>query len=154
MPASCIQQGIRASRAGSLAARERLRAGAGREGQHRLTAVGAACQGWPGGKYPHRAAWMLAHPAERDRGTIVKRRYQRLQPLRGAQIGLVLADGGVLAGVRAARDLGDLPGFQVPQHLPCPAVHHDVPRLHPLGISLVPQRIQVRGSPEIIRRLS
>ena len=102
----------------SLARRERLCAGAGRESQHRLADIGAAPHRRPGGQNPHRAARMLADPAERDRTTVMKSRYQRLQPLRYAQVSLILADGGVLAGGRAARDLGDLPRLQVPQYLP------------------------------------
>ena len=131
MPASCIQHGIRASRAAAWPAGSGSRASPGREGQHHLAAVGAAHQGWPGGEHPYLAARMLTHPAKRDRGTIVKRGYQRLQPLRRAQVGLVLASSKGLAGVRATRDLGDLPGLQIPQYLPCPAVHLNVPRLYP-----------------------
>jgi hypothetical protein len=110
--------------------------GAGREGQHCLAAVGVAPQGRPGGQHPHRAARMLADPAERDRATMMKRRDQRLQPLRDAHPGLVLAGGGVLAGVRPAGELGDLPPRQVPQDLPRSAVGHDVPRLHPGTMSV------------------
>jgi len=57
----------------SLARRERLRPGSGRERQHHLPAVGAARQGRPGGQHLHRTARVLAQPAERDRCTIVKR---------------------------------------------------------------------------------
>jgi hypothetical protein len=71
---------------------------------------------------------MLTDPAECDRATVVKRRYQRLQPLRDAPAGLILAGVGILAGVRTARELGDLPCLQIPQYLPRSAVHHDVPR--------------------------
>jgi len=119
--------------AGRRSGRERLRASAGREGQHRLPGVGVAFHGWSGGEHPYRAARMLADPAERDRSAMMKRRDQRLHPLRDTHPGVVGGGGGVGADVRPTRELGDLPRRQVSQELPRSAVRHDVPRLHPLA---------------------